>query len=316
MALLVEGLEVGGGTTIEEYVIGPQGMMDEEEQRAEKEELKMLGPDGVTSMVALRVSESITAADHQGRQGSFQVDPVVMLMDSVHEKLGEPGNNIFSRLGSMLSEHGEPHSGRHDDDYGAGAMSESEDLRTPLRTPLISRQTTGVGGHVARSFSHRSSRVGGHGSRMPSMAGETGDITGIGGGWQLGWKYKEGEGPDGMRQGSFRRVYLHEDSIHSSWSPADGEYIKAAALVSQSAISPQQLMRPGMVRPTAAASEGPRLRDLLEPGVKNALLVGMGIQMMQQVYILYDCLYCHNHLPPHHLYILMVVILICSCFGF
>lgn len=304
MALLVEGLEVGGGTTIEEYVIGPQNMLDEEDQRMEKEEMKMLGPDGVTSMAAVRVSETITATAAASRQSSFLVDPVVKLMDSVHEKIGDQGSTIFSQLGSMFSEHGGHHpkteewgdltSTRHDEE--SGAMSECDDSRTPLisrqgtsvggnvgNAPLMSRQGTSMGGNVPRSFSTRSSRFG-QGSRLQSMTGEAGESTGIGGGWQLAWKWKEGEG----QQGSFRRVYLHEDSAPGAWrDPADGEFVKAAALVSHSAISPQQLMRnplgPGSIKPTQAATEGPRLSDLLEPGVKNALLVGMGIQMMQQV---------------------------------
>lgn len=314
MALLVEGLEVGGGTTIEEYVIGPQNMLDEEDQSVEKEEIKMMGPDGVTSMAALRVSETITATAAASRQSSFLVDPVVTLMDSVHEKLGDQGSTIFSQLGSMFSEHGGHHpkteewgdltSTRHDEE--SGAVSECDDSRTPLisrqgtsmggtvsNAPPMSRQGTSMGGNVgnvARSFSTRSSRFG-QGSRLQSMGGEAGESTGIGGGWQLAWKWKEGEG----QQGSFRRVYLHEDSAPGAWrDPAEGEFVKAAALVSHSAISPQQLMRnplgPGMVRPTAAATEGPRLSDLLEPGVKNALLVGMGIQMMQQVYMIH--IYC------------------------
>lgn len=301
MALLVEGLEVGGETSIEEYVIGPISMMDEEVQ-TEKEEMKMLGPEGLTSVVALRVSESNHDGDDasmQGRQGSLPVDPVVVLMDSVHENLAEPGTKegtFFSHFGSTFSEHGiqpktedwgEPSSARHYEDYASGAVSESDDLQTPL----MSRQGTSTGheGHVAQIYSGRNSMMG-RGSRLQSMFGDGGESTDIGGGWQLAWKWKE-EGPDGeVKAGSFKRVYLHEDNAPGCWrDPADGEFVKVAALVSHSAMSPKEVVHqnpaagPGMARPSAAATEGPRLSDLLEPGVKNALLVGMGIQMMQQV---------------------------------
>lgn len=294
MALLVEGLQVGGETTIEEYVIGPPGIMDEEEKREDKEEIRMLGPEGLTSMVALRVDDVVDDAPDLGRQSSMLLNPVVTLMDSVHEKLTEPGSKqsaLFSHFGSIFNDQtrnedwGEANSARHDDDYASGAVSESEDLQSPL----ISRQVTGNMGNTGQSFSTRAtSRLGHEGSRQPSMLGEVGESTGIGGGWQLAWKWKEGEGPDGMKEGSFRRVYLHEDSAPGSWrDPADGELMKAAALVSQSALSHKQVIHhnpvgPGMVRPFMAATEGPRFSDLLEPGVKNALLVGMGIQMMQQ----------------------------------
>ncbi|KAK9121531.1 hypothetical protein Syun_019148 [Stephania yunnanensis] len=37
-----------------------------------------------------------------------------------------------------------------------------------------------------------------------------------------------------------------------------------------------------MVHPSEAAGKGPRWRYLLEPGVKHALVVGIGIQILQQ----------------------------------
>ncbi|KAH6812000.1 tonoplast monosaccharide transporter2 [Perilla frutescens var. frutescens] len=273
MALLVEGLQVGGETKIEEYVIGPPGTMDEEEQREDKEEIRMLGPEGLTSMVALRVSEdegdaaAAAGPDLVRRQSSMLLNPVVTLMDSVHEKLTDPGSKqsaLFSHFGSIFSdqakneEWGEGSSSRQDEgDY----VSESEELQSPL----ISRQAT-----------RGTSRLQGQGSRLASMVGEIGESsTGIGGGWQLAWKWKEGDGSDGMKEGSFRRVYLHEDSAPGSWrDPGDGELVKAAALVSQSALSHKQLLMHhnpnGMLRPS---TQGPRFTDLLEPGVKNALLL-------------------------------------------
>jgi len=37
------------------------------------------------------------------------------------------------------------------------------------------------------------------------------------------------------------------------------------------------------VHPSEAVAKGPKWADLLEPGVKHALFVGIGIQILQQV---------------------------------
>lgn len=289
MALLVEGLEVGQETAIEEYVIGPPA--DEEEQ---KEEIKLLGPEGgVSSVVAVRVTgqsfvgSAASPRGSVGKQTSFlSTDPVVALLDSMHEKLPETGSKVgsstlFPTLGSMFgkndSEWDEASRARHEEGYASGAGEADENLRSPL----ISRQATGQhplsGGSSFKTM-----------SRFQSYGAEGADI---GGGWHLAWKWKEGEsGTDGnKKEGSFKRVYLHEEQ--GSRGPLDGEFVKASALVSQSALCTEQLtgqqpVGPATIHPSAAAAtKGPQWKDLFEPGVKHALLVGMGIQMVQQVCI-------------------------------
>ncbi|PIN15708.1 hypothetical protein CDL12_11644 [Handroanthus impetiginosus] len=305
MALLVEGLEVGGEATIKEYVIGPPNeLMDEEEQIVGKEEIKLFRPDseGLSSVVAVPVpgQSSLGPASQGGsmeKHNVFSIDPVVILFDSIHEKLpdtGSKGSMHFPQLSSMFSMSGNQHKNeewdetnfiRQDEDYASGAVSESDEY---LHTPLISRQTTSTGNMKT-----------GHASLLKSGNGEpTGESMGIGSGWHLAWKWKEGEGTDGIGKGSFKRIYLHEDSVPGSGrgsvassqgggGPLDGEVIKAAALVSQPALCTKQLMDqhpvgPAMIHPSAAAAKGPQWKDLFEPGVKHALLVGMGIQMIQQ----------------------------------
>lgn len=128
-------------------------------------------------------------------------------------------------------------------------------------------------------------------------AGETVGSTGIGGGWQLAWQWTEKERSDGKKEGGFKRIYLHEEGDpRSHWDSTvslpcggeDGEFIQAAALVSQPALFSKELLKhqpvgPAMVHPSETAVKGPSWRDLFEPGVKRALVVGIGIQILQQV---------------------------------
>lgn len=119
---------------------------------------------------------------------------------------------------------------------------------------------------------------------------------GIGGGWQLAWQLD-----DRRNEGGFKRVYLREEGVPSSRQGSlvslpgtdypvaeGGEYIQAAGLVSQPALYSKELMDqhpvgPAMVHPSETASKGPSWAVLLEPGVKHALFVGVGIQLLQQV---------------------------------
>lgn len=136
-------------------------------------------------------------------------------------------------------------------------------------------------------------------SLMQANAGEAVSSMGIGGGWQLAWKWSERESADGKKEGGFKRIYLHQEGVPGSRRgslvslpggeiPEGGEYIQAAALVSQPALYTkdlmgQKLVGPAMVHPSEAATKGPSWRDLFEGGVKQALIVGVGIQFLQQV---------------------------------
>jgi hypothetical protein len=89
------------------------------------------------------------------------------------------------------------------------------------------------------------------------------------------------EGVSASRRGSLV-------SIPGGDVPADGEFIQAAALVSQPALYSAELMNqqpvgPAMVHPSETAAKGPSWSVLFEPGVKHALAVGVGLQILQQV---------------------------------
>uniref|UniRef100_N1QRS3 Monosaccharide-sensing protein 2 n=1 Tax=Aegilops tauschii TaxID=37682 RepID=N1QRS3_AEGTA len=158
-----------------------------------------------------------------------------------------------------------------DDKTTAGAGEDDVDAEG-LRAPLLDMRTqssmTGSGIGVGQS--------------------QATSTMGIGGGWQLAWKWTEDVAPDGTRQSAVQRMYLHEEP------GGDGQHVHAAALVNQSALysttndnlqpdDPITPMGPAMVHPASCpAAEKPRWRDLLEPGVRHALVCGVTIQILQQ----------------------------------
>ncbi|XWS39671.1 hypothetical protein CRYUN_Cryun18bG0074800 [Craigia yunnanensis] len=313
MALLVEGLGVGGETSIEEYIIGPANEdIEDPDMSADKDRIKLYGPEEGLSWVARPVTRQSTlgiVSRHESiaNQSAFGlVDPLVTLFGSVHEKLPATGSMrsmLFPHFGSMFSVGGnqarneewdEESVVREGEDYQSdGAVGDSDDN---LQSPLISRQTTSVEKDMVPT-AHGSLTSLRHGSLMQANAGEPVGSMGIGGGWQLAWKWSEKEGQDGKKEGGFKRIYLHQAGVpgsrHGSLvslpgadTPADSEYVQAAALVSQPALYSKELMKqhpvgPAMVHP-AETAKGPRWNDLFEPGVKHALIVGVGIQILQQ----------------------------------
>ncbi|KAL0920295.1 hypothetical protein M5K25_009420 [Dendrobium thyrsiflorum] len=322
MALLVEGLGVGVDTSIEEYIIGPANeIIDDQEYIADKEQVTLYGPEEGLSWVARPVKGQsvlgsiLGVASRHGstleNQGSIPfVDPLVTLFGSVHEKLpgpemGSMRSTLFPNFGSMFSVTGpkieqwdEETGQREGDDYASDAAGGDSDDN--LHSPLISRQTTSMEGkdiappHAAHgsvlSMRRNSSLMQGGGEAVSSM--------GIGGGWQLAWKWSERDGADGKKEGGFKRIYLHQEGVPGSRRgsllslpgqevPEDTEFIQAAALVSQPALYSKELIEqhpvgPAMVHPSETVAKGSILTDLLEPGVKQALIVGVGIQILQQ----------------------------------
>ncbi|XP_015893029.1 monosaccharide-sensing protein 2 [Ziziphus jujuba] len=310
MALLVEGLGVGGETSIEEYIIGPANeLADDHDPSADKDKIKLYGPEQGLSWVARPVTGQSTLG-LVSRHGSLAnqsgiVDPLVTLFGSVHEKLPESGSmrsTLFPHFGSMFSVGGnqprneewdEESLAREGEEYTSDAAgAESDDN---LHSPLISRQTTSMEKDMVAP-SHGSLTSMRQSSILQGNAGE--GSTGIGGGWQLAWKWTEKEGQDGKKQGGFKRIYLHEEGVSGSRrgsivsiaggdAPADGEFVQASALVSQPALYSRELIHqnpvgPAMVHPSTTATKGPSFSDLFEPGVKHALVVGVGIQILQQ----------------------------------
>lgn len=318
MALLVEGLGIGGETSIEEYMIGPADEADgadDHEPSAANGKIKLYRPEEGLSWVAKPGAgqSSLALISRQGTMTNQSVplmDPLVTLFGSVHEKLPETGSMksmLFPNFGSMFSTTADPNVKDEEWDEESVQREEGEDYASEagggdsdenLHSPLISRQTTSIekeGGPRASLGSILSTRR--HSSLMQGTGEQVGS-TGIGGGWQLAWKWTEREGEDGKKEGGFKRIYLREEGVPGSRHgslvslpgvdiPAEDEFVPAAALVSQPALYSKELMDqhplgPAMVHPSETASKGPIWAALLEPGVKHALFVGMGIQLLQQ----------------------------------
>ncbi|XP_010270527.1 PREDICTED: monosaccharide-sensing protein 2 [Nelumbo nucifera] len=314
MALLVEGLGVGGETSIEEYIIGPADeITDDQHPTAEKDQIKLYGPEEGVSWVARPITGQSTlgiVSRHGSIEGQPNVplmDPLVTLFGSVHEKLPDTGSMrsmLFPNFGSMFSvveQQGKEQWDveglqRDGEDYTCDAAGGDSDDN--LQNPLLSRQPTGMEGKdFVPPISHGSILT----MRNQSVLMQGGDQVssmGIGGGWQLAWKWSEREGKDGKKEGEFKRIYLREEGVPGSRRgslvslsggdiPATGEFVQASALVSQSALYSKDLKKqhpvgPAMVHPSETAAQGPRWADLLEPGVKHALFVGVGLQILQQ----------------------------------
>lgn len=283
MALLLEGLGVGGETSIEEYIISPdQDLAGSQDHAVEKDRIKLYGAEEGQSWVAkpVRGQSMLGLASRQGSMAnrSMLMDPMVTLFGSVHENLPEMGSMrsmLFSGSMFNVAEHHQPkHENwdeenlhRDDDHASVGSGGESDDN---LRSPLLSRQDTTDKDH--------------HGEHVTGM--------GIGGGWQLAYKKDE------KKSGGLKRIYLHQEgggsavsrrgSVLSIAGPdgpgGEADFVHAAALVSRS------VLRVDDVHAIASATEqkpqgaatGPSWRDLFEPGVKHALVVGVGIQILQQ----------------------------------
>ncbi|XP_023638170.1 monosaccharide-sensing protein 3 [Capsella rubella] len=306
LALLVEGLGVGKDTSIEEYVIGPDNEDSESgHELPRKDQIKLYGPEDGQSWMAKPVKgqSSLALASQHGsmlQRGGSLMDPLVTLFGSIHEKL--PSENmststrsmVFPNMGSIVGM-----TGRQESQWDPERNNEdSSDQDESLNSPLLSPPTTEPDDSNQRTIGTMQRR---QSSLFMANVGETATATSIGGGWQLAWKYNDKVGADGKRvNGGLQRMYIHEEtannnannnpfsrrgsllSFHPEADVPDQEngYVQAAALVSQASMMPggkgEIAMLPQEVK------DGPGWRELKEPGIKRALIVGVGLQILQQ----------------------------------
>ncbi|BAT99856.1 Monosaccharide-sensing protein [Vigna angularis] len=291
LALLAEGLSPGGeATSIEEYVVAPASEILVN-QEAGKDYIKLYGPNEGVTMVAQPVNGqgSLISRSMLSQQGSFGglsstglKDPIVNLFGSLHESnLPESGGSrsmLIHNANSIFSM-GEP-----DSPFGTNDN---------LHAPLMSFQGgAGERAHGSKDMlgMRSTSSLRSNSSLAHGNAVETPKNTNIGGGWQL--VYKSADGVGGGKREGLQRVYLHAEPTAVSHSqhvssfvstsgydiPIDGgEAYQAAALVSQSVLGTHDLLHLPEV-----AAKGSKWRALLEPGVKRALVVGIGLQILQQ----------------------------------
>lgn len=272
---------------MEEYIIGPDNVItDTQDYPVDKDQVKLYGAEEGKSWIAKPVTgqSTLNIVSRHGSMANQNVplmDPMVTFFGSVHEKLPEMGSMLFSNFGSMLNakpdEWDEENVNKDLDHASEDSGGESDDN---LRSPLISRQETNAPENAAGEH------LGGGG-------------LGIGGGWQLAYRKDERSGTGGLK-----RIFLHQEGggpaasrrgsvLSLSAGGATGESFHAAALVSQSVLHLDRITDHSSIcevldkQPEAAAAttKGRQVswRDLCEPGVKHALIVGVGIQILQQV---------------------------------
>ncbi|KAG5534467.1 hypothetical protein RHGRI_022561 [Rhododendron griersonianum] len=291
MALLVEGLGGGHGASIEEYIIGPANELSDNEQAPEKDQIRLYGAEEGVSWIAKPVTGQSTLGlvsryGSMANQSTSLIDPTVTLFGSIHENLGDMGGRrsmLFSNFGSMFNMGDQGNNKKENEDVESlrgGTDGSGVDSDDNLRSPLLSRQDTDVENPASNAI-----------EQVSGMD--------IGGGWQLAYKVSEGKGEDGNRKGGggLKRIYLHQENTTGSRRGSvlslvggdvqvESECVHASALVSQSALPSKDLISQfsgeiDKVKPSAIA-KGPGLADLFDPGVKHALVVGVGIQILQQ----------------------------------
>lgn len=296
MALLVEGLGGGGEASIEEYIIGPANELSDSDQAPDKDQIRLYGTEGGVSWIAKPVTGQstlgiVSRCGSMANQTNSLMDPTVTLFGSIHENFGDNGGRrsmLFPNFGSMFNVGNNTNlneevdvdveSSQRERSDGSGAESDDN-----IRSPLLSRQDTDVE------------------NPSPNAVEQVSGMD-IGGGWQLAYRVSEGKGEDGNRNGGggLKRIYLHQESTTASRRGSilsfvsgdvqvESEGVHASALVSQSALPSKDLISQFLgeiekVKPSAVA-KGPGLADLFDPGVKHALVVGVGIQILQQVII-------------------------------
>ncbi|XP_010537220.1 PREDICTED: monosaccharide-sensing protein 1-like [Tarenaya hassleriana] len=310
LALLVEGLGIGGEKTMEELIVAPadNAIDDELEPVDENEKFRLYGTHENHSYIAKPLPGQSSIVGLRSRHGSLAnqsmilKDPLVNLFDSLHEKLPEASGSmrsaIFPNFGSMFStaadqahtknahwERDVENQDKDIDDYASEEAS-GEDSDNDLRSPLISRQTTSMDKDMIPHPTGGSTLSIRRHSTLIQGNGEAGASMGIGGGWVMAYKWNE-------KDGECKRYYIKEDgaashrgSILSLPGGQDmtggGSYVHASALVSQSALGSKLRMGSALIHPEKTASETPIWSALRDPGVKRALVVGVGLQILQQ----------------------------------
>ncbi|KAG8660114.1 monosaccharide-sensing protein 2 [Manihot esculenta] len=302
LALLDEGLGVGREGSLEAFIIGPAS----EGKAIEKGQVKLYGHEEGLAWVATPITgqSNIGIVSRRGSTASQSmpfVDPLVTLFGSVHENLPATGSMLLPSTGSISSmignqgrtENWDEENPRDDEDSAV----ENADSDDNLQSPLLSPQESSVEKDDARPANSSILSI----RRNTSLfyPGDEASMGIIGGGWQLAYKYSERTGEDGRKEGGIQRMYLKQEapvgsqrgsflSATASVDHEEAEHVQASALVSQTAIRSRQVLGqiPDVasdIQPSQTADKIPSFGDLFEPGVKRALIVGVSLQMLQQV---------------------------------
>ncbi|XP_058764525.1 monosaccharide-sensing protein 2-like [Vicia villosa] len=244
LALLAEGMNPGGESImLEEYIVAPASELISNKE-AGKDCIKLYGPNqGEVSMIAQQVT---------GHGSVLTLEGSMFSNASSNHK-----DNIVNIFESMHENIPKMSSTSHMGDH------DSDNVLALLLPPQGSDM-----------------------EKDKDNAGEIPKNADIGGGWKLA--YKSIEASNG--EGGLQRVYLHADSsavsrqgsastsFHDLHADQGGETFQAAALVCDSIhINKDMKIKPEVIPKRTS------WKDLLEPGVKRALVVGIGLQVLQQI---------------------------------
>lgn len=338
MAMLVEGLGVGEDTSLEEYFIEPADS-DGKDENAGEPAIKLFAPEDGTSWIARATSGMSGSQSLLSRPGSLikqgtshrqsfpLMDPRVSLMGNISGNFSDSLNKLGSMSSNMQAPPFDAFDDERMDEENVGRVEETagdykSDGENSLRSPLLSRQTTGQLeeedlGRLDTTISRSTSinKATSRGKKNPVVAqvslpaklslhgslSEAVGSTGIGGGWKLVWQWTGPQGTEGKAGlGEFKRVYLHHggptdgslmSSAHSlprfGSTVSNLEPIQAAALVSRPSQRGEDekienQVGPALIHPAASTRKGPAWSELLEGGVKQALIVGVLLQVLEQ----------------------------------
>jgi hypothetical protein len=167
--------------------------------------------------------------------------------------------------------------------------SKAELLGSRRNSSIYSRNSSFRGGlmGLSRKFSSRT---------VDGMFGETVSSVGIGGGWQMAWRtdgehyervFLLQEGP-GTRAASHATLPGFGGGRAGSVFGDDPDAFPAVAIIGPSVqfnkdVGLEDAVGPATVHPSETARKGPAWADLADVGVKRALIVGVGLQFLQQV---------------------------------
>ncbi|XP_024540278.1 monosaccharide-sensing protein 2 [Selaginella moellendorffii] len=322
LALLVEGLGVGGEASLEEWLLkpAPEDVLENGVPQKHESQIKLYSPEEGIAWIATPVVEEPAGHSLVPTFPSFSMksvhlmDPLVQLIGSVqqtqeHHQAVEGHERDYPEEPHFKEEEDKPRDNGYESDMEEGVVGnlDESNLEAPLlhkRSGVSSRDNSGAFEDVEQghetvperrgSRSNLVSRGSMHHGSMPESLGSVG----IGGGWQLAWQWSEPEqGTGHTEEGGFRRVFLLQEAVDASGrivgstaslpGIAEGDSIPAAAIIGHPAQSMRDIIGeapvgPAMLHPTQTATSGPAWSDIFVGGVKRALIVGLSLQVLQQ----------------------------------
>uniref|UniRef100_A0A0E0CUL3 Major facilitator superfamily (MFS) profile domain-containing protein n=1 Tax=Oryza meridionalis TaxID=40149 RepID=A0A0E0CUL3_9ORYZ len=163
-----------------------------------------------------------------------------------------------------------------------GKIEEAKNVMKRLRGTNEVSKTTKLYGHeegvtwFARPFKGKNVVESDH-SPIPSLLDPIVTLFDSIHGWHMAWKFVQRENEFGQTQDDFQQIFLQGDILQA------GRVAHATALVSTPSF--HHSIGPAMVHPSKfnLSTEGQSWSDLLQPGIKQGLIVGVTIQILQQL---------------------------------